>query len=148
MEITPQERALINAYQRGFPLTPRPFARVGEELGLSEENVLEMLTGLMEKGVLSRIGAIVAPNRTGVSTLAAMEVPAGRLDGVSTLVSAHKEVNHNYEREHRLNLWFVATAPDAGKLADLLSSIAAETGLKVIDLPLVEAYHIDLGFPV
>tara|TARA_R110000796_G_scaffold201695_1_gene317901 strand:- start:176 stop:622 length:447 start_codon:yes stop_codon:yes gene_type:complete len=148
MEITPQERALINAYQRGFPLTPRPFARVGEELGLSEENVLEMLTDLTVKGVLSRVGAVVAPNRAGVSTLAAMEVPAERLDDVSALVSAHKEVNHNYEREHRLNLWFVATAPDAGKLADLLSDIAAETGFKVIDLPLVEAYHIDLGFPV
>ena len=148
MEITAQERALINAYQRGFPLTPRPFARVGEELGLSEENVLEMLTDLAVKGVLSRVGAVVAPNRAGVSTLAAMEVPAGRLEDVSTLVSAHKEVNHNYEREHRLNLWFVATAPDAGKLADLLSDIAVETGLKVIDLPLVEAYHIDLGFSV
>ena len=104
MEITAQERALINAYQRSFPLTPRPFARVGEELGLSEEKVLEMLTDLAVNGVLSRVGAVVAPNRAGVSTLAAMEVPAGRLEDVSTLVSAHKEVNHNYEREHRLNL--------------------------------------------
>ncbi len=148
MDLTSQERALINAYQRGFPLEPRPFARMGKDVGMSEEKVLEVISGLMESGALSRVGAVVAPNRAGVSTLAAMEVPAERLGDVSALVSAHKEVNHNYEREHRLNLWFVATAPDARKLADLLSDVAAETGLKVIDLPLVEAYHIDLGFPV
>ena len=32
---------------------------------------------------------------------------------VAARVSARPEVNHNYEREHRLNLWFVVAAADA-----------------------------------
>jgi len=61
-------------------------------------------------------------------------------------VNAHPGVNHNYEREHRYNLWFVATAADPAALAALLDEIRAETGLTPITLPLIEEYHIDLGF--
>ena len=148
VDLTPDERALINGFQFGFPLTSRPFARIADELGLSEDRVLEVMKGLEKNGVLSRVGAVVAPNRAGASTLAAMVVPDERLEQVAAIISAHPEVNHNYEREHTFNLWFVATASDAGRLADLLSEIADETELEVIDLPLIEAYHIDLGFPV
>jgi DNA-binding Lrp family transcriptional regulator len=148
MDMSPEERTLINAYQRALPLTSRPYAAMGKTLGLSEDRVLGLLHGLSERGVLSRVGAVVAPNRAGASTLAAMEVPPERLEKVAAQVSAHPEVNHNYEREHNLNLWFVAAAADAGRLAALLDEIAEETGLEVVDLPLVEAYHIDLGFEI
>ncbi|MGB7541292.1 MAG: Lrp/AsnC family transcriptional regulator, partial [Burkholderiales bacterium] len=52
----------------------------------------------------------------------------------------------NYERENDLNLWFVATARDSGRLDALLAGIGSATGLEVLALPLVEEYHIDLGF--
>jgi hypothetical protein len=55
-------------------------------------------------------------------------------------------VNHNYEREHRLNLWFVATAPDVTHLTAVLDEIAGRCGCEVLSFPLVEDYHIDLGF--
>ena len=75
-----------------------------------------------------------------------MAVPAERLDTVARYVSEFREVNHNYEREHRLNLWFVVAAPEPGRLKQVLDSIARTTGLGVIALPLVEEFHIDLGF--
>ena len=121
---------------------------MGEALGMSEEKVLDLIKGLRDKGVLSRVGAVVTPNKAGASTLAAMEVPTDRMEEVAALVSSHPEVNHNYEREHKLNLWFVASAVDSARLAALLADISEETELDVIDLPLVEAYHIDLGFKV
>lgn len=75
-----------------------------------------------------------------------MTVPAARLDQVAARVSARPEVNHNYEREHPINLWFVAAAADTAAVARVLRELEAETGLAVLDLPLVTAYHIDLGF--
>ena len=86
------------------------------------------------------------PNRVGVSTLAALAVPSESLDAVAEIVSAFAEVNHNYEREHRYNLWFVITARDAQHLEQVLDAIAAETGLEPLDLPMLEDYFIDLGF--
>ena len=140
------ERRLLNDYQRDFPLEPRPYARIADELGLREDDVLTMLTDLQGNGTLSRIGAVVRPNTVGASTLAAMAVPAARLEAVAALVSAQPEVNHNYEREHTLNLWFVVAAADKAAVQAVLQAIENETGLPVIDLPLQTAYHIDLGF--
>lgn len=148
MDLNPRERRLINAFQKGLPLDPRPFRRMAERLGCSEQVVIDMLHSLERRGILSRVGAVVAPNRVGASTLAALEVPAERLEEVAAKVSAHPEVNHNYEREHGLNLWFVVTAPDAAELDRVLREIEGETGLTPLNLPLEDAYHIDLGFPV
>lgn len=142
------DRQLLDRYQRDLPLVAAPFASIAADLGIAEEDVITRLRRLREKGAVSRVGAVVKPNTVGVSTLAAMAVPPERLDEIAAIVSAQPEVNHNYEREHELNLWFVAVAKDEAALSAALSRIGRATGCAVIDLPLVEAYHIDLGFPL
>ncbi|MBM3567368.1 MAG: Lrp/AsnC family transcriptional regulator [Alphaproteobacteria bacterium] len=137
---------LLNDYQRDFPLTSQPFLQIAAALGTQESQVLEELRGLMVEGVLCRVGAVVRPNSIGASTLAAMAVPPERLETVAAQVSAHAEVNHNYEREHRLNLWFVVTAADRARIDAVLRAIEAETGIAPLDLPLQREYRIDLGF--
>jgi len=142
------ERRLIDAFQRGMPLSPRPYAEMADALGVSEAQVLAALERLRADGTLSRVGPVFAPNRVGASTLAAMAVPAERLEQVAALVSSYPEVNHNYEREHRFTLWFVVTAPSRNRVLDVLQDIECRSGIEVIDLPLEAEYHIDLGFPV
>lgn len=137
---------LLNDYQRDFPLVSRPFAAIGEARGLAEAEVLEQYRCWQQQGLVNRIGAVFAPRRVGASTLAALQAPPERLEWVAARVSAHPEVNHNYAREHAYNLWFVATAPDMLRLGQVLAAIEAETGCPVISLPLVEEFHIDLGF--
>ena len=138
--------SLLNDFQRGFPLTATPFDVISHRLGLGTEDVLETLRRLLREGTISRVGAVFRPNRIGVSTLAAMAVPEPRLAAVAQQVNAHPEVNHNYEREHRFNLWFVATAANAAHLDRVLGHIEQETGCPVMRLPMVQDYHIDLGF--
>jgi DNA-binding Lrp family transcriptional regulator len=146
VELNDVERRLLDEYQRGLPLEPRPFARVAEALGLTEDQVLERLQRLQQAGVVSRVGPVFRPNRVGVSTLAALAVPPASLQAVADIVSDFAEVNHNYEREHRYNLWFVVTAADREHLDQVLTAIAAATGLEPLDLPMLEDYFIDLGF--
>lgn len=148
LTLTGTDRALLDQWQRGFPLTPRPYAKVAAHLGMSERELLGRLARLQDAGVISRVGATVRPNRVGASTLAAMEVPEERLNEVAELVSAQVEVNHNYEREGRLNLWFVVTAGERSEVDATLERIRRATGLAVLDLPLVREYRIDLGFPL
>lgn len=146
VELSPLEKGLINRFQRGFPLCARPYQAMAEQMGVSEAEVITALARLRDAGVLCRVGAVVRPNAAGASTLAAMAVPPEDLAAVAQAVSAHPEVNHNYEREHRFNLWFVVAAADAAGRDRVLDSIARETGHPVLDLPLEAAYHIDLGF--
>lgn len=143
-----REKALLDGFQRDFPLVPRPYAAVAERLGMTEAELLAMLRRLRDAGAVGRVGAVVRPGTVGASTLAAMAVPPERLDAVAALVSARPEVNHNYEREHRYNLWFVVTAASRDRVAAVLREIAAAAGLPVLDLPLAREYRIDLGFPL
>jgi len=142
------ERNLLDDFQRDFPLVPRPYKAIAERLGCDEETVLDLLCQMITAGLITRVGPVFAPHRAGTSTLAAMAVPGNRLDDVAELVSEYDEVNHNYEREHEINLWFVVCAPTAERVAEVLRDIGVRTGLEVIDLPLKEAFHIDLGFPL
>lgn len=145
-DLTDIERRLLNDFQHDFPLSPTPYADIAQSLGVSETEVLAALVRLEGAGAVSRVGAVVRPNIIGASTLAAMAVPPEDLERVAALVSGYAEVNHNYEREHRLNLWFVATAPDSTRLQQVLDKIAARSGYEVLPFPLIEDYHIDLGF--
>jgi|SRR3989344_458073 len=145
-DLTDIERRLLNDFQHDFPLSPTPYADMAQALGVSEAEVLAMLVRLKDAGAVSRVGAVVRPNTVGASTLAAMAVLPEEIERVAALVNGFAEVNHNYEREHRLNLWFVATAPDSTRLQQVLDEISAGTGYEVFSFPLVEDYHIDLGF--
>lgn len=144
--LRPLERRLLDMFQRDLPLVPRPYQAMADAAGCNEAEVLDALNRLHETEVLSRVGFIVRPNTAGASTLAAMAVPENELEAVAARISARPEVNHNYEREHWLNLWFVVAAADAETRLRTLQGIECETGYAVLDLPLEAAYHIDLGF--
>jgi DNA-binding Lrp family transcriptional regulator len=146
VELSETQKRLLDEYQQGLPLEPRPFACIADSLGVSEQDVLAELQPLQDAGVVSRVGPVFRPNRIGVSTLAALAVPSESLARVADIVSAFAEVNHNYEREHAYNLWFVVTASDEHHLQQVLDEIAARTGLQPLDLPMQEDYFIDLGF--
>lgn len=145
--MTSAEFRLLNEFQRGFPLCQHPFAAIAERLHMREQTVLERLRAFRDQGVVSRVGAVFAPRAIGASTLAALSVPNSGLACVAAAVSARPEVNHNYEREHRYNLWFVATAPDELRLDEVLREIEREARCgPILSLPLMEEYRIDLGF--
>ena len=140
------DKRLLNEFQRDFPLSPTPYADIAARLDVTEAEVLDALRRLSESGAISRVGPVIRPHAIGASTLAALRVPPERLEAVAALVNGYPEVNHNYEREHAYNLWFVLTAPSKQRLAEVLRDIERRTGLTPINLPLVRDYHIDLGF--
>jgi len=146
--MTDLERQLLDGFQRDFPLSPTPYADIAARLGVTEQEVLDTLQGLSESGAVSRVGPVFRPHTIGESTLAAMAVPPARLEEVAALVSGYRSVNHNYEREHHFNLWFVVTGPDDDHIQAVLAGIETQTGLPVLSLPMLNDYHIDLAFPL
>ena len=140
------EQRVLNEYQQCLPLSPEPWAEIAGQLGVYETTVLETLQRLQTEGAISRVGAVFQPNRLGASTLAAMAVPAGELERIADIVSGFEEVNHNYERDHEFNLWFVVVAADEERLQSVLAEIETCCGYPLLDLPLLKEFHIDLGF--
>lgn len=144
--------ALLDGWQRGFPLQREPYAAIAAALtaqglrGASQTAVIDTCAQLQRAGVLGRIGGLFAAGSGGAGMLVALRVPPQRLAEVAARVSAEPGVNHNYEREHDWNLWFVAHAGDAAALARMLDAIERDTGLPMLRLPMRRAYRIDLGF--
>ncbi len=140
---------LIERLHGGFPLVDRPFAALGSELGLDEDEVIERLRALLASGVLTRFGPLFHIERAGGQfVLAALQVPQPRFDEVAALVNAHPEVAHNYRREHALNMWFVVAAESPRQVRQVLAAIEAETVLPVHAFPKEREYRVELQLPV
>ena len=139
---------MLNEFQQDFPLSTTPYADMAEKVGIEEQALLDLLAELKAQGILSRVGAVFTPNRVGASTLAAMAVPEHKLEAIADIISSYSAVNHNYEREHHFNLWFVATAENSRLLAEILADMETKTGFRILSLPMEQDYHIDLGFPL
>jgi len=139
-------QALLNTYQRNFPITSRPFAEMGRVLSFSEFEVLSKLQLFKTKGTVTRIGPVFDHRKAGASLLAAIKVPPEQLDFVAEQINQYAEVNHNYGREHDYNLWFVVTAPTQTHLQNVLNDMEQTTGMPILRLPMEKSYHIDLGF--
>jgi len=153
LNLSQLEKHLLNEYQRGMPLTAAPFADIAEQLqanniSATEQDVLHCFADLQERGLISRVGAVLKPQKVGSSTLAAVAAPQDRIEEVAELINSFAEVNHNYLREHEFNLWFVVTAETPRQVQEVLMTIEQKSGLAVLDLPMEEDFHIDLGFPL
>ena len=139
------DRRIVSELQGGFPLCERPYAEAAERLGTTEGELLLRLRNLLDDGTLTRFGPLYDAERLGGAfSLCAMRVPPEDFERVAALVNAHPEVAHNYEREHRLNLWFVLALASPSDKEEILKTIARETGYPVLDLPREEEYFIEL----
>ena len=145
-DYSPLEQHLLNDFQRDLSLSATPFADMAKQLNVSEQEVLQAIQSLQQRGVISRVGPVFRPNRIGVSTLAAMAIPQDKLECVARIISAFPEVNHNYEREHEYNLWFVVTASSEEHLDIVLYEIEQHAEFPLMSLPMLDDYFIDLGF--
>jgi len=157
---------LMQRLHGGLPLVDRPFAAVGRELRLSEDEVLDRLTSLLAHGVLTRFGPLFQIERGGgVFVLAALAVPESRFDAVAEQVNAWPEVAHNYRRESEheaertraarsrragagLNMWFVVGAESAAAAEHVLQRIEADTGLTVWRFPKEREFKVELKLPL
>lgn len=143
------DRAILNRLQSGLPLCERPFAQVAQALGTDEDELLERLRRMLADGTLTRFGPLFDAERLGGAfTLAAMAVPPEELERVAALVNALPEVAHNYQRDHRFNLWIVLAADAPEKIAAALQRIEALTGYPVLNLPKEAEYFIGLRLRV
>lgn len=146
-DLSTLDRHLINRLQDDLPLAPHPFHDLAGELGLSEQEVVDRIRRLRDDGLLTRFGPFFdAEALGGAFCLCAMAVPSDRFEEVLTKVNAHPEVAHNYERDHRLNMWFVLATESRTQIAATAASIEQETGLDVLLFPKEREFFV--GFRV
>lgn len=138
---------LLVILQQGLPIASRPFARIGEALGLSEAAVLVRVRALFESGIARRFGAVFESQSLGyLSTLCAADVPDGDLEAATARIAPYPGITHCYEREGHPNLWFTITAPEE-ELGRELERVSAALGpYEVLNLPALQKFKIEAVF--
>lgn len=142
------DKRILNIIQTEFPLSPFPFKEVGERLGISEEEVIERIRTLKERGVIRRIGATFEPRKLGfTSTLCAASVPKEKIEEFVAVVNSYPGVTHNYERDHDYNVWFTLIGRSREEIERNISEIEERTGIKGIkNLPTIRRFKINVSF--
>jgi DNA-binding Lrp family transcriptional regulator len=141
------DRQILSVIQSDFPLASRPYAALGERVGLTEAEVLARVRALKGQGVIRRIGANFQSRKLGFrSTLCAARVPEDQLDAFVAEVNRHPGVTHNYIRSHRLNVWFTFIGPSWEAVERTLSGITAATGIPIQNMPASKLFKIKVDF--
>ncbi|WP_170381879.1 Lrp/AsnC family transcriptional regulator [Ruegeria atlantica] len=147
MTLDATDRAILNRMQDDLPLTNHPYAVIADDLDIAESDLLNRLSRLKDERIITRFGPFFdAAAMGGAFCLCAMAVPIEEFETVLTKVNAHPEVAHNYERTHRLNMWFVLATETPEGIAATAEAIERETGIAVLQFPKLQEFFI--GFRV
>ena len=142
------DKQILNRIQSDFPLVSRPYQELAEELGVSEQEVLNRVRVLRQKGIIRHLGAVFDSNKLGFySTLVAMQVPRDKLEETARIVNAYPGVTHNYQRDMAYNMWFTLTAASESRAQEILERIRERTGIrKILNLPALNLFKIKVDF--
>ncbi|MDL1972688.1 MAG: AsnC family transcriptional regulator [Deltaproteobacteria bacterium] len=139
----------MNEIQSNFPITSRPYSKIGERLHLTEDNVLKRVKRLKKDGYIRRIGANFDSDKLGfVSTLCAARVPRQKIKEFVKVVNSYKGVTHNYQRDDNFNIWFTFIAPTMADIEKALEEIKKKTDIEIYSFPATEIFKIDVKFPL
>lgn len=138
------DREILNAVQWDFPLEARPFAALGERLGIPEPEVRTRVAKVKEAGVLRQLSAIFDTRALGYSSaLVAAKVDPDHIDAAAAVISEHPGVSHNYKRNHDYNLWYTVAVPPDESLDDHIDVLHRDSGSLVTrKLPTITLYKI------
>lgn len=134
--LTDEERRLLLAVQDGLPIVARPYEAAGEKLAMPEERVLALLRSLMEKGVITRLGAVLNHLALGFTAngMAVWDVPDDKVPAAGRKLASFPAVTHCYRRPRRppdwpYNIYAMLHGRSRREVLDALDRIAAGAGI-------------------
>lgn len=138
------DKELLNEIQWTFPLVTEPFGVIAKKFNTTPEIIKSKLLQLKKIGVLRQLSAIFDTRRLGYkSSLVAMEIDSDKLEYVANQINRHPGVSHNYERNHKFNLWFTLAVPPDSNLKTELDKFSKLPGIKEVRmLPTIQLFKI------
>jgi len=142
------KQRLLNLLQTDFPLLSQPFARLGEQLDISENEVIRQIEELKTEGVIRQIGPLFDTRKLGFrTTLVAAKASESELEKAVQIVVDHPGVSHAYERTHDFNLWFTLAFPAAIDIDSELNKMFSPVDIyAVFSLPATRLFKLRTFF--
>jgi DNA-binding Lrp family transcriptional regulator len=141
------DRSILDIIQTAYPIVSRPYAAIGDQIGLTEAETLARIRRMQQLGIIRRLGANFQSRKLGwKSTLCAASVPQDQLRSFIEVVNEYPGVTHNYLRRHTYNVWFTFIGPSWDRISEDLATIRRRTGIDVLNLPAEAVFKIQVNF--
>jgi len=134
-----RDAALIAEIQTGLPLTPCPYAEMGQRIGLSEAEVIDRLKRLQQAGAIKRFGVVVRHHEIGyrANAMTVWDIPDEKVSELGECMGGFEFVTLCYRRPRRLpewpyNLFTMVHGQDRDEVLSNISHMAERCGLASI----------------
>jgi DNA-binding Lrp family transcriptional regulator len=127
--------ALIRALQGPMEAVARPYDAAAAELGISTEEILDRLRGMVDRKILRRVAAILYHRRAGFSAngMGVWKVPEDQIFEVGSKMASFRGISHCYQRptyaDWPYSVFTMAHGRSKEECDAILDSIAAECGM-------------------
>lgn len=134
------EKEVLKVLIEGIPLVERPYEAIAEKLGISQEEVISAIKGLLDKKIIRRLGATLRHNLAGYegNAMVAWKVPEERMDEVGKWFSEKAFVSHCYVRETHpewpYNFYTMCHAKTKEELKAFIEEAARELNLNEYEI--------------
>lgn len=97
------DQELRRVLQKGLPLVSRPYAAVAEQLGITEQQVIDRIAAFKEQGLIKRFGMVLRHRELGYSAncMVVWDIPESELEQVAQQLSGESCVTLCYQRPRR-----------------------------------------------
>ncbi|MFT4908572.1 MAG: DNA-binding Lrp family transcriptional regulator [Oleispira sp.] len=140
---------LRKAIQNGLPLTDQPYLTLAQELGLTENQVMQAIIDWQDSGMIKRFGLVVKHHSLGytANAMVVWDIPAGRVDEVGELLSLCDAVTLCYQRPRKLpewnyNLFSMIHGQNRETVLQQLADIIEENGLSDFKYDILFSYKL------
>jgi siroheme decarboxylase len=141
IEFSAAERVVLGQVQGDLPDSAAPFAQLAAEAGISEAEVLALLTRLAEQGIIRRFGATLRHQKAGygANTMVAWLVEQDKdIDEVGRILADRPEITHCYRRSVRpewpFNLYTMVHGKTRDDCLRVVLEMAEATGVERFEL--------------
>ena len=127
--------ATIRALQGPMEPVERPYDGAAAELGISTEDLLEHLCGMVDRKILRRVAAILLHRRAGFSAngMGVWKVPDSEIMETGRRMASFRGISHCYQRptyeDWPYSVFTMAHGRSRQECDAILDSIAAECGM-------------------
>jgi siroheme decarboxylase len=140
LELDPQpydERdiAVIRALQGDMPVVSEPYAPAAAELEMTQDDLLDHLAAMQERGLLRRVAAILYHRRAGFSAngMGVWRVPEEQIAEIGRRMAAVRGISHCYQRptyeDWPYSVFTMAHGRSKEECDAVLDAIAEQTGI-------------------
>jgi len=134
------EKAIVRRFQEELPLVPQPYKFIADELGISEQELINKIKELKERKILRRIGAILHHRTIGfkANAMVVWSVPIDRIREVTDIMISFPQVSHCYERKPlpnwSYNIYTMIHSESFHKCEDIILNISKASAVDKYDV--------------